>query len=246
MLFFFDESFRKSNKGHALGVLAGIAIPEESLSQIIVDVHRMKVSSFGEAFAMNRELKGKKLLKNKNFDLLKSGKGSAAIEFVVDLLRYLRNQRLVVFSVVAFDTSLGTFKCNDPVVLDPTYRILLGRIDDYMKNEYPHKRAKIIFDDIDYKTNAARANCITNFFNRSHEGRGYDTIIRTPFFSVSQAQNLGLQLADVITTVFGLRFEGNPNHRYRIWKIVKSMIYRYEIGKRKKTSIKVFKASAQK
>jgi hypothetical protein len=37
------------------------------------------------------------------------------------------------------------------------------------------------------------------------------SIVRTPFFAISQAQNVGLQLADFVTTIVGLRFAGNKN-----------------------------------
>ena len=33
-----------------------------------------------------------------------------------------------------------------------------------------------------------------------------DSIVATPFFAISQAQNGGLQLADFIATIVGLRF----------------------------------------
>jgi hypothetical protein len=33
-----------------------------------------------------------------------------------------------------------------------------------------------------------------------------DSVVKTPFFAISQANNIGLQLADFVTTVVGLRF----------------------------------------
>jgi hypothetical protein len=41
-------------------------------------------------------------------------------------------------------------------------------------------------------------------------GLSLDSIIKTPFFAISQAQNVGLQLADFVTAIIGLRFASNP------------------------------------
>lgn len=113
---------------------------------------------------------------------------------------------LTVFGVVCFDQSLRDLRCHDPIRLEPSYRALFERIDMFMRAKFSARRAKLVFDDVDHGTNAERAASITNFFNRTNVGRGYDTIIRTPFFAVSQAQNIGLQLADVVTTICGTRF----------------------------------------
>src|SRR5262245_43054505 len=36
-----------------------------------------------------------------------------------------------------------------------------------------------------------------------------DAIVRTPFYAISQANNVGLQLADLVTTVISLKYAGN-------------------------------------
>ncbi len=45
---------------------------------------------------------------------------------------------------------------------------------------------------------------------RSAQGLSLDSIIKTPFFAISQSQNVGLQLADFVTTIVGLRFMSHP------------------------------------
>ncbi len=47
---------------------------------------------------------------------------------------------------------------------------------------------------------------LQTFFQRSSAGMSFNSIIQTPFFAISQSQNVGLQLADFITTIIGLRF----------------------------------------
>ena len=229
MLIFFDETFRKHRAGTSFGALCGIAIPEELFGTVIVDVYHLKHGSMGEQFAKERELKGTKLLKNRNLTLLQSGSRRPEVDLVFDILRYVRRQKFVTFGVVCFRAEFRTFRCADPHSLELPYRALFERIDSYMKREYPDRMAKVVFDDVDFSANANRAESITNFFNRTAIGRGFDQIIRTPFFSVSQAQNVGLQLADVVTTVYGLRFQGDARVK-PLFDILKSTIYRYRLG----------------
>lgn len=240
MLVFFDETFRPAAGGRRIGALCGIVIPEDAFAKIASDVYYMKYSSFGESFAKEKELKGSTLLKPRNLRPGGAAYGKTCVEFVRDLLRYIRRQQLVTVGVVCFDPTLHTFKCSDPHRLDITYRIIFERIDAYMQREFPQRRAKLVFDDVDYGTNKTRAESITNFFNRTAVGRGYDSIIRTPFFSVSQAQNIGLQLADLVTTVYGIRFQG-VREIQPLFLILKKTLYSYRLGARRFTTLKVFK-----
>lgn len=61
MLVLLDESFREGVRGHRLGVLSGVGIPEELLGRVIADVYSMKYGSFGESFAKER-VKGARTL----------------------------------------------------------------------------------------------------------------------------------------------------------------------------------------
>jgi len=240
MLVFLDETTRTSERGHGLGALCGIAIPEQLFADVTEDVYRMKYNSFGAGFAKERELKGSLLLKRKNFREGDQPGARAVLTFVTDLLRYIVRRQFVTFGIVCFDQSIASFRCDNPHRLDVTYRALFERLDTYMRNVFPGRHAKIVFDDVDYGTNAGRAAAITNFFNRTTTGRGYDTIIRTPFFAVSQAQNVGLQLADVVTTVYGMRFQGNRSV-FPFFQILQRSLYVYQIGAQRVTTLRVFR-----
>jgi hypothetical protein len=76
----------------------------------------------------------------------------------------------------------------------------------FMKLGHPNQLAKLVFDDRDYGTNLPNSVAITNFFTRSPRGLAMDSIVKTPFFAISQAHNIGLQLADFVTRIIGLRF----------------------------------------
>jgi hypothetical protein len=73
MLIFFDETFRNSLSypGVSLGVLSGIAIPENELHRVATDIYQLKYKHLGAEFARDGEIKGKELLKNWVFNLEK-------------------------------------------------------------------------------------------------------------------------------------------------------------------------------
>jgi len=125
-----------------------------------------------------------------------------------------------------FIARLRAFRCENVQALDKTFRYIFERVDIYMKREHPDRMGKLIFDDRDYQTNRQNAEAITNFFVRSPAGLALDSMIKTPFFAISEAQNVGLQLADVVTTIVGLHFAGAQDVT-SYWGKLKSAIYRW-------------------
>lgn len=130
--------------------------------------------------------------------------------------------------------------CANEDRLDTTFRALFERVDLYMREVFPHRFAKLIFDDRGHATNAKNGKAATNFLTRSSVGIGYDAIIKTPFFGVSKANNHGLQLADLVTTVLGIRFQGNEVIA-PLWKKVHRMLYVTKLGEQKMSSLKVLR-----
>jgi hypothetical protein len=228
MLVFFDESFRKSRSPHkkSFGVLAGIAIPEKELHRVSTDVFALKLKHFGHEFASEKEIKGKDLLKNRVFEHLSRGDKRPNLYFAEDLLQYIESKKLFVFGCVCFEQHIRSFKCLDVRTLDVTFRYIFERVDMFMKFEHQNQLAKLIFDDRDYGTNHPNSSAMTNFFIRSPHGLAMDSILKTPFFAISQAQNIGLQLADFVTTIIGLRFESCP-HVQPYFELLKRCIYSY-------------------
>jgi hypothetical protein len=228
MLVFFDESFRQSETqpGMSLGILCGIAIPEKQLSKVVADVFQLKLKHMGARYAREREIKGKELLKPYVFKLETKGITSKNLALVSDLLGYIVSKNLAVFGCVCFEDKLRAFRCEDVYALDKTFRYIFERLDIYIKREHPDRMAKLVFDDRDYQINKQNAEAITNFFVRSPAGLALDSIIKTPLFAISEAQNVGLQLADVVTTIVGLRFAGSPEVK-PYWNKLKSAIYHW-------------------
>lgn len=226
MLIFLDESFRKRDNKE-FGTLAGLAIDENKLTSVAQDIYQLKYNHFGAEFARDGELKGKELLKRYVFCLEENPEiKSKNLEFSRDLVRYINRKKLPLFGCVCFDQFQLKFNCEESTRLPKTYRYLFERLDMFIKIERPSEMAALVFDDRDHGTNCQNATAITNYFLRSPDGLALDSIIDTPFFGISQAQNIGLQLADFVTTVIAMRFEGraeiNP-----IFTNLKKAIYKW-------------------
>jgi len=242
MLIFFDESFRESRSEHkrAFGVLSGIAIPEKELHRVSTDIFQLKLKHFGHEFASEKEIKGKDLLKNRVFQHLEEGNKRPNLYFTEDVLQYIAFKKLYVFGCVCFEAGIQRFKCNDVRVLDNTFRYIFERVDMFMKIDHPNQLAKLVFDDRDYGTNHPNAAAITNFFTRSPRGLVLNSILKTPFFAISQSHNVGLQLADFVTTIIGLRFESCV-HIQPYFELLKPTIYSYLDGGRRISGLKLIR-----
>lgn len=242
MLIFFDESFRRSRSPHkkTFGVLAGIAIPEREFHRVSTDIFQLKLRHFGHEFASDREIKGKDLLKNRVFRHLAEGTKPPGLYLTEDLLQYIRLKGLFVFACVCFEKGIQRFKCEDVRALDNTFHYLFERIDMFMKIEHPTQLAKLVFDDRDFGTNHPNSTAITNFLVRSPSGLALNSILKTPFFAISQAHNVGLQLADFVTTIIGLRFESCA-HIQPYFDLLKPSIYSYQDRGKRISGLKLFR-----
>ena len=242
MLVFFDETFRDSLSypGATLGALCGVAIPEKQLNRVADDVFKLKLKHLGNDFARDEEIKGKELLKNYVFKLEAKGIASKNLALATDLLDYLHAKRLHVFGCVCFEKGMQKFQCEDVRALDMTFRYVFERIDMFMKIKHPDRMAKLVFDDRDYGINRKNAEAITNFFQRSSVGLSLDSILKTPFFAISQSQNAGLQLADFVTTIIGLRFSSHPQSR-RYFERLARCFFHYDDNGHRVSGLKVLR-----
>ena len=242
MLIYFDESFRKSKTAadKPVGILLGIAIKEEDLSQIVADIFHLKVNHFGYEAAQKFEIKGAECFKNWVFRLQQKGIISKNLAFSSDLLDYMILKKLVAIGCVCFETTLYDFKCEDVRSLDKTFFYIFERVDIFMKREHPERMAKLIFDNRDFHINKTNSEAITNFFVRSPAGLALTSVVKTPLFAISQAQNIGLQLADFAAYIVGSRFIGDPKIE-PYWKKLKDAFYTWDAGGIRGSSLKVLR-----
>jgi hypothetical protein len=242
MLVFLDESFRTHRRTRQVfGVLSGVGIPEDQFRGFQRDFYELRRPYHGKVLGPDDEVKGKELLGSATFRVLDARGYSYQWNLAHELLQYASRQKLRVFGVVCFRPGLHTFVCGDETRLDRTFRDLFDRIDLFMKRSFPGRFAKIVFDSRDHRTNEANSRAITNFFTRSTVGTGYDSILRVPFFAVSQGHNYGLQLADLVTTVIALRWQGERRIT-PLWRIVHRMLDEQLVGALRVSSLRVMRS----
>lgn len=247
MLIFFDETFRESLRHSevSLGALCGIGIRENELSQVESDVFKLKYKHMGSEYARNQEIKGKDLLKNYVFRLEAKGIPSKNLALAKDLIEYIVSKKLPIFGCVCFEKHLQRFQVDDVTALDKTFCYLFERIDMFIKIYRPDEMASLVFDDRDYGINQKNSAAITNFFQRSARGLSMDSIVKTPFFAISQSQNVGLQLADFVTTVIGLRFSSHEQAQ-PYFAALKEAIPSYDEADRRVSCLKVMRGNDQR
>jgi hypothetical protein len=230
MLIFLDESFRSRSSAPdrlPFGALCGLGIPETDINRVSHEIFRLKMKHLGENYAREKEMKGTDLLKNFAFKMRANYGHSKNLALVADLVRYIKKAKLPVFGTVCFETGGNEFKCTDVTALHRAFSHLFERIDMCMRIRDSHEMAQVVFDDRDHGTNSRNATTITNFFRRSKVGRKLDRIIDAPLFGISQSQNVGLQLADLVTTIIAMRFEEHPNGR-EFYKLLEPAIFHWE------------------
>ena len=217
MLIFIDETFRKAQtkKGGEVdfGALCGVGIPIEIYTKIATAVFKAKLNALGKDYAEKSELKGKKLLSPRTFRRLKQHpeEETKNLNFVETLVRILERNKLPVFGCVCFDQEAYKFTSDKDTALAGTFKSLCERINMYMKREHPNQKAIIVFDSRDEGTNERNARAVTNYLVRSKTGNNMrSSLLEIPLFAISQADNIGLQLADIVTTIIGLYAAGEP------------------------------------
>lgn len=215
MLIFLDETFRtrqsEDGKEIPFGALCGVGIPVEAYSKIANAVFKLKLETMGKEYAEEKEMKGKKLLNNRIFRLMEANPNTPQknLHFVKDIIEILHRNKLPVFGCVCYDQQQRDFNCENVNLLDITFKSLCERVNMFMKREHHNRKAIIVFDNRDIGTDERNARAVTNFLVRSKNGRGMrSSILEIPMFAISQANNVGLQLADLVTTIIGIYASG--------------------------------------
>lgn len=243
MLVFLDESFSKHKQSDTqFGVLGGIAIPEDVFAEFQKGIYGVRVPYHGLFLREDHEIHGASLLGKATLKNRDKGRPSYQWNLAEELIQYTARSRFNIhtFAVVCFRDDLLSFSCGDELKLAVTYRNLFERIDLMMKQKFPGRTAKLIFDDRGHQHNMASARAITNYFIRSPVGLGYDSILKVPFFAVSQGHNYGLQIADLVARIIMIRFSGD-RRADALWLCVKKMLFRGKLGGRAITGMKLIK-----
>ncbi len=240
MLVFLDETFRTHKRtGVPFGALMGVGIPEDAYSAFQRDWFGLCKPYFGSVLKEEHPVHGKDLLTATTLRLMAERGYTAHWSLAEDILNDACRRGFRVFGVVCFRSEFQSFVCADESKLDLTFRYLFERIDRYMRQQFPGRFAKMVFDDRGFATNVKNGRAANNFFLRSPVGMSYDTIIKTMLHGVSK-NNVGLQLADLVSTVVGMKFQGTTGID-PLWQRVHRMLYKARVGEISQSSLKVIR-----
>ena len=224
MLFFLDESWQiTSDKKYKVGVIAAFQINSHDYNECSKQLYILKSKHWGSTSG-NNEIKGKGIFKNFNFNLEEKGIVSYELNLARDIFSYLKTLGTTCFASVVFAQNELDLACANPSQLERPFFFLFERIDLFMKENHPGLKAKLIFDDRGVQVNKAISKSVSNFFHKSQKGLIFDSIIKVPLFAIS-TENIGIQLADMVSHILGGRFTGNIR-KFEFFRGAKELEYK--------------------
>jgi len=223
LLFFIDESWQAThNNKYKAGVLSAVQIKSHNFNACSMEIHNLKIKHLG-ARAGNIEIKGREILRNYLFGLEAKGIQSKELNLARDILTYMGGSGMQLFASVVFAKEEIDLSCADVNQLERPFFFLFERIDLFMKENHPGLMAKLIFDDRGVQFNSKISKSVSNFFHKSTRGQSFDAIIKVPFFAIS-GENIGIQMADIVSYILGARFTGD-RRQAEFFSRVKNMEY---------------------
>ncbi len=229
---FVDESGGQE----APNVLAGMAIEDSDLWNLVLALQDAEIHNFGRRYSTGeREIKAKKLLKAKTFRLAKceiefseneqkelakkaldsgetAGKreltalARAKLKYVQDVLEICARFHCRAFASIVDKNS----PIPSPAALRKDYSYLFERFFYFLEDKDTECQGIIVFDELEKSKSHILVDQMDNYFKKTGKGRQRASqIIPEPFF-VHSDLTTGIQIADLIAYIisWGLRFEG--------------------------------------
>ncbi len=225
MLFFIDESWQSTpDQQYKAGVLSAIALQSQDFNSISQQVRGLKQRWLGFQ-AADLELKGAKLLQRYYFRLEQRGVDSSQqLNLARGIFALCKTMGIKSFASITFEQSEIDLACANQNQLERPFFFLFERINQFMKESFPHLTAMIVFDDRGVATNERISKSVSNFFHKSSVGKTFDHILKVPFFAIS-TENIGIQITDLVGHVIGRRFTGDRS-AHEFFELAKEMQFR--------------------
>lgn len=228
---FVDESGH-DRKASPYEVLAGVAIQDADLWNVVTALHEAEIRHFGCRYsAGNNELKGTKLLKTKVFNHVRLNAEISAAEQTAlacealqsgstATVRHLKALALAKLSYVAdvFDVCLR-FRCKAFASIVATdaprpagdalrkdYAYLFERFFYFLEDIHPSAQGIVVFDELEKTKSHILIDQTHRYFKEFAVGRHRATrIVPEPFF-VHSDLTTGVQIADLVAYVLSWSF----------------------------------------
>jgi hypothetical protein len=240
MYVFIDESFRENGStGRRVGVLGALCVPDDQVATLQQLVYAVRRPYHDVVLGEHQELKAKQLLSRSTRRAVERDGVSVKWSLAEDLVNRCMHAGFSVAGVVSFDDGENTFLCHDEHSLDRTLHRLIQRLGQIAQARTPDEQVLLVFDDRGHRTNKRNAMAITNYLVKSKPGRR-SPIVPYPVFAVSEAHNYPLQVADLVTAIIAMHYNGDAWIE-PLWRVVRAMTHRSRRGVRTWTSIAVLR-----
>lgn len=233
---FLDES------GHDLKespyeVIAGIAIEDKNIWNLIRELHLLEENMFGRRYSKgDRELKARKILKKKTFRLANqlptftaeerrqlakecldnglhatkrqlTALAQAKIAFAKELLQIVDNFRCKAFASIV---SPAFNPADTPDFLRKDVVYLFERYFYFLEDKPDQPSGMIVFDEIEKTQSQRLITQIENYFKKTFKGRARATLLIPEPLFVHSDLTTGIQIADLIAyiTSWSMRLNG--------------------------------------
>ncbi len=229
---FIDES-GQDRRDSPYEVLAGVAIEDRDLWNLIQAVQDSELLNFGTRYSHGvRELKGKKLLKRKTYkhasmlapipfdervmlakQCLESGESAgraqmaalsqAKLAYVNDVFDICARFRCRFFASIVTDPAPMK---HTPSVLRKDYSYLFERFYYFLEDVSPSAQGVVVFDELEKSQSHILVGQMDDYFKNTAKGRQRSgMIIPEPFF-VHSDLTTGVQIADLVAYIISWGF----------------------------------------
>jgi hypothetical protein len=233
--FFIDES-GIDRRESPYEVITGIAIRDSDLWKVVTSLKNTEEQLFGIRYGgADREIKGKKFLKQKVFkqaqlfpnfnpeerkqlaqECLLSGQkatpkhlsalAQAKLEYVKQLLELCSQFRIKVFASITSEPQRIT---DDEAegLLRRNYVYVLERMYYYLEDKRTDEQDIVVFDEFEKSQSHKFVSEIENYFKRTTKGRQRSNLIIPEPFFVHSDLTTGIQIADLVAYIisWGMR-----------------------------------------
>jgi len=229
---FIDES-GQDRRASPYEVLAGVAIEDRDLWNLIQAIQEAELRIFGVRYSHGvRELKGKKLLKKKAYkhaamlapfspeeraalakQCLENGDragqrqmaalAQAKIAYVNDVFDICARFRCRFFASIVTDPTPMSHAEN---ILRKDYSYLFERFYYFMEDTCPSAQGIVVFDELEKSTSHILVNQMDNYFKKTANGRQRSGLIVPEPFFVHSDLTTGVQIADLVAYIISWGF----------------------------------------
>jgi hypothetical protein len=191
LLVFIDESgYALPTDSSPWSTLAAVCLPESASRDLTKRLHAKVKYVYPNLDPDTYEVKAADLLNRHQFE-----RSPARRTLVSEVAQLLETLPIAVFSIRCPRPSLAP--CWPKLHVDPPNRLLVERVELYMRAGGNRTFAKLVFDETGLANDALRSRSLRKFFHATAEGACCGHVLDVPFFVASDITP-GIQLADLM------------------------------------------------